>query len=234
LTRSDSEFRGRDVSGPRSAKELPRVLGAALESVLAAQGRADELQAILERSPIPMTMHDNERRHVEANRPAQLMARASLAELRRLTVDDFIPPDQVPIMDAIWARMLDTGVVVGTQPPVLLPGRKGVPLAIVYWGMANVLPGRHMFASIPTDWSEGEIRVLADEIHDKAPVSTLTPRELEVLQLAAEGLSGPDIAERLVISPATVRTHFANIYEKLEVSGRVGAVATGMRLGLVE
>jgi DNA-binding CsgD family transcriptional regulator len=181
-----------------------------------------------------MTLHDGERRHVEANRPAQLMARSSLAELRRLTVNDFIPPDQRPIMDAIWARMLDAGVVAGTAPPVVLPGRNGVQLELVYWGMANALPGLHLFASAPTDWAEDEIGVLGGEIPDEPPVSPLTPRELEVLQVAAEGLSGPDIAERLVVSPSTIKTHFMNIYEKLEVSGRVGAVATGMRLGLIE
>ncbi len=217
-----------------SGKELPRVLGAALEVVLAAQGQADKLMAVMERSAIPMTMHDGERRHVEANRPAQLLARSSLAELRRLTVNDFIPPEQVPIMDAIWARMLDAGVVAGTAPPVVLPGRNGVPLEIVYWGLANALPGLHLFASVPTDWSEDEIGVLASEIPDKPAVLPLTPREVEVLQAAAEGLSGPDIAERLVVSPSTIKTHFFNIYEKLAVSGRAGAVATGMRLGLIE
>jgi DNA-binding NarL/FixJ family response regulator len=66
------------------------------------------------------------------------------------------------------------------------------------------------------------------------PPSPLTPREAELLQLAADGFSGPRIAEKLVLSPATVRTHFANIYEKLGASERAGAVATAMRLGLIE
>jgi DNA-binding CsgD family transcriptional regulator len=63
--------------------------------------------------------------------------------------------------------------------------------------------------------------------------SPLSPRELEVLNLAAEGLSGPKIAERLVVSPSTVKTHFENIYEKLGVSDRGGAVAVGLRMGLI-
>ncbi len=61
----------------------------------------------------------------------------------------------------------------------------------------------------------------------------LTPREQTVLQLAAEGLPGPAIAERLGLSYATVRTHFGHIYMKLEVGGRGGAVAKGMRLGMI-
>jgi PAS domain S-box-containing protein len=61
----------------------------------------------------------------------------------------------------------------------------------------------------------------------------LTEREIEVLRLAAEGLGGPGIAEQLVISPATVRTHFEHIYEKLGVGDRAGAVAQALRTGLI-
>jgi PAS domain S-box-containing protein len=61
----------------------------------------------------------------------------------------------------------------------------------------------------------------------------LSKRELELLRLAAGGLSGPDIAERLVLSPATVKTHFDHIYEKLGVGDRVAAVALALRTGLI-
>jgi PAS domain S-box-containing protein len=61
----------------------------------------------------------------------------------------------------------------------------------------------------------------------------LSEREIEVLRLAAEGVSGPDIAERLVLSPATVKTHFAHIYEKLGVGDRTAAVAQALRTGLI-
>jgi PAS domain S-box-containing protein len=61
----------------------------------------------------------------------------------------------------------------------------------------------------------------------------LTKRELEVVKLAAEGNTGPRIAEQLVIEPATVKTHFEHIYEKLGVSDRAAAVAQALRLGLI-
>jgi PAS domain S-box-containing protein len=61
----------------------------------------------------------------------------------------------------------------------------------------------------------------------------LSDRELDVLRLAAEGNSGPQIAEHLILSPATVKTHFENIYEKLGVSDRAAAVAYAMRIGLI-
>lgn len=69
-----------------------------------------------------------------------------------------------------------------------------------------------------------------------APVvvaDTLTARECEVLQLAADGGTAGTIAERLVLSPGTVRTHLRNIYAKLGASDRAAAVAEGMRRGLI-
>jgi DNA-binding CsgD family transcriptional regulator len=64
--------------------------------------------------------------------------------------------------------------------------------------------------------------------------SRLTARELEVLQLAAQGLAGEEIASRLLLSRSTVKTHFEHIYAKLGVSNRVAAVATALRAGLIE
>jgi DNA-binding CsgD family transcriptional regulator/PAS domain-containing protein len=61
----------------------------------------------------------------------------------------------------------------------------------------------------------------------------LTPRELQILQLAALGNAAPQIAESLLIGVSTVKTHMDNIYRKLEVSDRASAVATAMRLGVI-
>jgi DNA-binding CsgD family transcriptional regulator len=58
----------------------------------------------------------------------------------------------------------------------------------------------------------------------QARVECLTKRELEVLQLVAEGLTNREIARRLFISPATVRTHLEHVFEKLGVGTRTAAV----------
>jgi len=55
-----------------------------------------------------------------------------------------------------------------------------------------------------------------------------------VLLLIAEGLSAPDIARQIHLSPTTVKTHLGTLYEKLGVSDRAAAVAEGMRRGLLE
>ena len=65
-----------------------------------------------------------------------------------------------------------------------------------------------------------------------APVS-LTAREIEVLNAAADGLSNPDIGRRLVIAEATVKTHLLRIFAKLDVSDRSHAVVVALERGLL-
>jgi DNA-binding CsgD family transcriptional regulator/PAS domain-containing protein len=67
---------------------------------------------------------------------------------------------------------------------------------------------------------------------DLAP-PRLTPRELQILQLAALGNAAPQIAESLFIGVSTVKTHMDSIYRKLDVSDRAAAVAAAMRLGVI-
>jgi two-component system nitrate/nitrite response regulator NarL len=62
----------------------------------------------------------------------------------------------------------------------------------------------------------------------------LSAREQEVLRLTADGLSGPDIARQLHLSPTTVKSYLQNVYEKLGVSDRAAAVAAAMRRGLLD
>ena len=62
----------------------------------------------------------------------------------------------------------------------------------------------------------------------------LTAREMEVLELVAEGLRNSQIAERLVISEKTAGHHVSAILRKLGVSSRTEASATAARLGIVE
>jgi DNA-binding NarL/FixJ family response regulator len=68
---------------------------------------------------------------------------------------------------------------------------------------------------------------------DDSQVEALTPREIEVLELLAEGLSNKGIARRLGISDQTVKFHVASISGKLGAHSRTGAVRLAVRRGLI-
>lgn len=83
---------------------------------------------------------------------------------------------------------------------------------------------------LPTHQHGGELILLFPL--SNTPI--LTAREMEVLQLLAEGCSNKQIANRLTITPRTVNFHLDHIYVKLEVSTRTEAVITAIRLGWVK
>jgi DNA-binding CsgD family transcriptional regulator len=68
---------------------------------------------------------------------------------------------------------------------------------------------------------------------DGEPPGDLTPRELDVLRLVAQGLTNAEIAERLYLSPHTVHRHVANARAKLRLPSRAAAVAYAARVGLL-
>jgi DNA-binding NarL/FixJ family response regulator len=73
--------------------------------------------------------------------------------------------------------------------------------------------------------SAGIARKVVSTFHRASKVQDeLTPREVEILNLIAEGLSVKEIADRACVSNSTVRTHIRHIYEKLQVRSRVEAV----------
>ncbi|HEY4739639.1 MAG: response regulator transcription factor [Candidatus Acidiferrales bacterium] len=63
--------------------------------------------------------------------------------------------------------------------------------------------------------------------------TALSPREIEVLRMIAEGLGNKEIASRLKISEHTVKFHISSIFTKLDVSSRTEAVTLGARLGII-
>lgn len=64
-------------------------------------------------------------------------------------------------------------------------------------------------------------------------IPALSPRELEVLQLVAQGNSNPSIGRNLFLSETTVKTHLGHVFEKLGVNDRTRAVTRAMELGLL-
>ena len=96
-------------------------------------------------------------------------------------------------------------------------------------GLAQVL------AALPERQAErtGALVSEPDAAGTGGDASVLTPRELDVLKLVAQGLSNPDIAQRLFLSEHTVHRHLANILRKLNLPSRAAAAAWGARNGLL-
>jgi two-component system nitrate/nitrite response regulator NarL len=208
---------------------IPRAVAAAVDAAVAARGDAGRLQWFFQRSHVPMVMIDDRRRYVDVNRPARLVFRLTLDELRTLAVDDLTPLHRLPTLRRLWAELLEAGSVAGQYQ---VAGVDGSRLETVFCAQARIAPDLHLIAFAPADWPEGELDGTGAD--DRGPLRALTPREIEVLALTADGLGGPQLAGELWLSLATVNTHFKNIYEKLEVSNRAAAVAKALRLGLIE
>jgi DNA-binding NarL/FixJ family response regulator len=77
-------------------------------------------------------------------------------------------------------------------------------------------------------------RTREHEYQARQAIEKLTPREIEVLQVLAEGLGSEGIAERLHISLRTQRNHMSSIFSKLGVHSQLQALVFAVRHGVVE
>lgn len=69
--------------------------------------------------------------------------------------------------------------------------------------------------------------------HLREPRPALSPREVEILKLLAQGLSNRALSKKLYISEATVKTHLVHIYDKLDVDNRTAAITTALDRGII-
>ncbi len=111
-------------------------------------------------------------------------------------------------------------------------GAIGYPLKNVTAGeLADAIRAAH--AGRPTLAPEAAQVLIQATREPPALGFDLTPREREVLALMVEGLSNPEIAARLVVSPSTAKFHVSNVLSKLGVSSRTEAVALALQHHLV-
>jgi len=89
-----------------------------------------------------------------------------------------------------------------------------------------------VFAHIATAPSQPEIPLPVDPEDDSSEL--LTGREIELLGLLAQGLSNPEIAQKLHLAPGTVRNYVSEIFAKLRVSDRTQAAVMATKLGYVD
>jgi DNA-binding CsgD family transcriptional regulator len=150
----------------------------------------------------------------------------------------------------VWTSRVPGNVVNLLDDPRFEPShplaraKLGAVLGIPLLGAAEVVSVLSFVAREPTELTHSMLSTLtrigsqlgtfiSRRRHPFAAPPALTKREHEVLQLAADGHSAGEIATRLNLSPATIKTHLENTYRKLGVHDRTSAVAETIRQGLI-
>jgi len=184
-----------------------------------------------------MLIADDQRRWVTGNDAAAELLGIPRDEFPWRTIDEFTPATERTRLEQLWEELLATGVAEGWYQ-FLVP-HKGLR-TVEFSAMANVLPARHFSVLIPTDAAPpakgGEAS--AGGVSWKPAVEPsgqvqLTNREREIVTLVASGLHTEEMAERLFVSPETVKTHVQHAMEKLGVHTRAHAVAVALVTGQI-
>lgn len=196
------------------------------------------LRTALERSQHPMLIADDQRRWVTGNTAACDLLGIPREEIPWRTMDDFTAPSERKRLEEQWGAFLASGGAEGWYQ-LYVPDRGPVP--VEFSATANVLPARHLSVFIPPDEASAEQArsALARET-PWAPVAVegshrlqLSEREREVMTLVASGLQSGDIAERLFLSPETVKSHVHNALAKLGAHTRAHGVAIALVTGQI-
>jgi DNA-binding NarL/FixJ family response regulator len=109
---------------------------------------------------------------------------------------------------------------------------KGSESAEILHAAHEVMAGRRYLSAPLSEWA---IRALTEKNADESdPLSALTSREREVMQLAAEGVGSSEIAEKLFISPRTAESHRTNLMRKLGLQTQTDLVRFAIRKGLIQ
>ena len=109
---------------------------------------------------------------------------------------------------------------------------KGSESEDIAQALKEVMAGRRYLSAPLSEWAINALTTRVAETTDQ--LSTLSPREREVLQLATEGYGNPEIAEKLFISPRTAETHRTNLMRKLALQSQTDLVRFSIRRGIIQ
>jgi DNA-binding NarL/FixJ family response regulator len=109
---------------------------------------------------------------------------------------------------------------------------KGSESQEILHALKEVLVGRRFLSATLSEWAINAL--VAKPADDSDPLQSLTQRERMVVQLAAEGQTNGEIAEKLFISPRTAETHRTNLLRKLGLHTQTDLVRFAIRKGLIQ
>jgi HD-GYP domain-containing protein (c-di-GMP phosphodiesterase class II) len=225
------------VSGAASHLNLPVVDRQNLHraALTAGYGRLGVSNAIWDK-PGPLTVAEWERVRLAPQLAEQMLRQCpTLAPVGRIVAH-------------VRERLDGSGYPAGVEGSAIEPTARLLAVAEAYQTMVEPRPHRvAVSAAEAAHELKAEVRrgrldaeaveaILASTGHlarRRTNVAALTTRELEVLRLAARGLSNRDIAQRLTITPKTVGNHIEHIYTKIGETSRAGAALFAMRHGLM-
>ena len=189
------------------------------EALEVARRRSQDQFGLLFRHALDaLVLIDDDARFVDSNVSASELYGLSADELRGRILFEFTPPELVDRLESLWRTVRGHGYASDESAIVSGTGESHV---VELHAKADFVPGRHL------------LRIQrADTISSEGPPgSGLTPREREVFSLLAVGLSSAEVADRLVISPHTVKTHVEKGIARLEAKNRVHAIAIALKRG---
>ena len=176
---------------------------------------------------IPASVHDVEGRFVHVNEAAERASGKTSAQLLGHHFTELLPPEVRASVAAQFRRAVERG-----EP---------TDFETVFIDASGHLRGvRAQHLPLRSRGSIVGVLILAFDARRPPsgpvglePQPRLTPRQREVLDLIASGLSTAEIAAQLTISPETVRNHLRSLFSELHVHTRLEAIAAAQRLGLL-
>jgi PAS domain S-box-containing protein len=176
---------------------------------------------------VPASLHDVEGRFVRVNEAAERASGKSNAQWLGRHFTEPLPPGAREKVAALFRRAVErgeptdfetvfvdaSGNLRGVRAQHLPLCRDGAIVGVLILAFAGALP-----PSLPIGVE---------------PQPRLTPRQREVLELVAAGLSTSEIAKKLTLSTETVRNHLRSVFRELNVHNRPEAIAAARRLGLL-
>jgi DNA-binding CsgD family transcriptional regulator len=178
---------------------------------------------VFEEAPVALILLTDDRTIVGASRAARRLLDLAPDQIGSFRLDDATPMLVPGRMDALWRLLKSRGEIAAR-----LPMRTGETGSLPLYVRANVLPGRHLGMLSRTGGGPDPADL------DPGPGPSLSAREREILTGLAAGERTEQVAERLVLSADTVRTHVRNAMRKLGANSRVHAVVLALRSGEID